>query len=289
MLKAFTNNLAAYLHRRELLLLLTPTSIALLACEGRASSRQHQLLSQWQDESLRQLALPAQAQQLEKQLRLMLTEVNLAGRACRIVLADEWARYFIVTPASNTQSLLDCQASAQMRFQALFGETPSGWQIQAKWHASKAFLACALPQALLEMLHRLCFEAGRSIISLQTDLLACCSQFAGSLGNNNWLLHFSRQQVQIVVLHVGQVQALQSVFVDADFWQAPTSLQTLVQREALRLQLPLPPCLLLAGQYSRQWQTQIVKQVEVRALPNLTMPANTAASPALQLLHGVVA
>ncbi len=291
MLNALTKLLADYLQRRELIILLEPSSIALVASEGQSSRRQLQLLAQWQDANLYQVDPNAQLQQLEQQLRLLLADSKPAGRATRIVLADAWARYFLVTPASNTQSLLDCKASAQMRFQALFGEAPQGWHILGRWSAKESFLTCALPHNALEMVRRVCGEAGRSIVSLETDLLASCQQFSATLGKHNWLLQFAQQQVQIVVIDDGRVQALQSCFIDSQFWQQSDSLHKLLQREALRLQLPYPTSVVLSGRYAPQWQSQVLQETEVRTLPGLSSVGKLAkeANPALHLLHGVLA
>lgn len=297
---SFAASLLGYLQGSEVLLLIAPTSLAIIASQGRGKTRQQRCLTHWQKDapavtqsgSHAQASLAEQLADIEVALREQLRALEgsaAATSATRIVLSDEWARYFIVTPANNTQSMADCMASAQMRFHTLFGEAPAAWQIQAAWQARQAFLACALPQALLTMLEKVCHAHARKIISVQTHLLATCTQFAKQIEANAWLLHFAEHSVQILALQHGQCKTVQSSYLPADFWQTPGSLQLLVQREALRWQVAAPSTITLAGQYARNWQTQVLATTQINALPGLTLQNNMSTSPALSMLHGVLA
>lgn len=291
-LPSLATNLIGYLQGSELLLLVEPTSLAIVASQGRGKMRQQRYLADWENEALQHATLAEQLAQIEIALREKLA--NLAATApqvsaTRIVLGDEWARYFVVTPANNTQSMADCMASAQMRFHTLFGEPLAAWQIQAAWQARQAFLACALPQALLAMLERVCSAHARKIISVHSHLLATCAQFSQQITSNGWLMHFAAHSVQILALEKGLCKSIQTSYLTPDFWPTLGSLQSLVQREALRLQVAPPSAITLAGQYPRTWQTQVVADTQISALPGLTLTNTMNINPALHMLHGVLA
>ena len=63
--------------------------------------------------------LLASSDSLVEQLRNLLNEAKCSRLCATIILADDWVRYFTVTPARNTTRLQDCKASAEMRFHAL--------------------------------------------------------------------------------------------------------------------------------------------------------------------------
>jgi hypothetical protein len=61
------------------------------------------------------------------------------------VLSNDWARFWTVTPPVNAVRMSDCQAAAQLRFQALYDTSLAGWQMTADWQIDSPFLACAIP------------------------------------------------------------------------------------------------------------------------------------------------
>jgi hypothetical protein len=67
------------------------------------------------------------------------------------VLADELTRMWRVTPPPGAARMADLEAAAGLRFQSLYGEPPSAWQVSADW-AVQPFFAAAVPRALLAVL-----------------------------------------------------------------------------------------------------------------------------------------
>lgn len=104
-----------------------------------------------------------------EQLREVLQSSAVALRARKhpwhIVLAESWARYWVMTAPAGVESLKTLQAVAQARAVQLYGGQQP-WHVVADWHASRPFLCLALPQWLVGML----LEAGPRV-TLQTPLL----------------------------------------------------------------------------------------------------------------------
>lgn len=70
--------------------------------------------------------------------------------AVDIVVSDAYARFWIVVPPKNASTRSDLRICTLWRFEELFGESPQGWNVQADWHATRPFVACALPLALTD-------------------------------------------------------------------------------------------------------------------------------------------
>ena len=259
------------LYFSHLLLAIAPDSIAILQCSGwHRPSRRQRLLAQWRASAEQ---LPS-AEQLAQQLQAMLNNLSAETplpRACHIVLSDQWARYFLVTPAQNSQRLADCEAAAQMRFQALYGDSPQAWSLQAQWDAKQAFLACALPRSLLKPLLDAVLAQDLRLMSVIPYFIASWNHWSKRLADNAWWLVFQADSVQVAVFANGKLQALQQQRLSNRFWQTPDSLTNMVQRESLRLAIPPAQRLQLCGQVPIDWKNQLCQGFEcelLSALPN---------------------
>jgi hypothetical protein len=73
---------------------------------------------------------------------------NLTGCATTLVISDELVRQWVVEPPQNVESLDDLKAAVSARFQALYGDSPAAWQIEADWKIDSPFLASAIPKNL---------------------------------------------------------------------------------------------------------------------------------------------
>lgn len=83
-----------------------------------------------------------------------------------IVVSDAYARFWIVVPPNNATTRGDLRLCALWRFEELFGESPAAWNLQADWHATRRFMACAVPLALT--------DAIRSALSSRRIRIQCC-------------------------------------------------------------------------------------------------------------------
>src|ERR1700748_3971937 len=68
-----------------------------------------------------------EADRLGALLAAALDEVDGRGLPVHATLGDDLARYFIVTPPSNSARVQDLRAAASVRFQSLYGDTVSSW------------------------------------------------------------------------------------------------------------------------------------------------------------------
>jgi hypothetical protein len=69
-----------------------------------------------------------------------------------VLVADTWVRHFLLDPPAGVTSLRDCRLLLDARFDALYGQAPADWVLQASWEAGAPMLACALPRALVQAL-----------------------------------------------------------------------------------------------------------------------------------------
>ena len=119
-------------------------------------------------------------------MRSALADAACAGLPLTVTVADSWARLFMVAPPHNAGRLQDLQAAAAMRFQALYGELPSAWEIQADWQAGAPFLACALPRPLLAALQQIAIDNKLHLLSVQAQFVAAWNTCARTLPADTW-------------------------------------------------------------------------------------------------------
>lgn len=212
-----------------------------------------------------------------------------------MVLADGWARYFMVAPPKNVSSMADCQAAAAMRFHQLYGESPLDWQIDAQWDTDNAFLACALPNNLLLGLQQACSTQKLRLLSITPYFIACWNRWCRTLDGNAWFGVVNAGYLTLAAIENGRLHALRrSPFADEN-WHDKQYLPTLLAREALRLNLSLPARLQLCGKLPDNRASETMGQLECRrldaGLPPLTGvgTAGTAGTISSQLVLATLA
>lgn len=115
---------------------------------------------------------PIDLSDLAASLAVLRAHAAIASRRVRVVLDDALVHHFLVQPAMGLWGLEELRALAHARFEDLFGLDAESWTIEANWSASRAFLACAAPRALV---HAVNAVAG-SVISLAPGFSHCLSQ-----------------------------------------------------------------------------------------------------------------
>ena len=145
--------------------------------------------------------------QFAQQYKAFLAKNSQHGLPLTITLSDDWCRLFMVTPPRNITRFQDLQATAQMRFAALYGGDASamvnrgtshaspvptdmssdGWEIDADWNANRPFLVCALPRALCTMLHQTANEQHHLLLAIVPYFVAVLNQQQQSLPPDTWL------------------------------------------------------------------------------------------------------
>lgn len=184
-------------------------------------------------------------------LRQLLADARCAGWPATVVLADDLARVWQVTPPQDSSRLADLEAAAALRFQSLYGEPASNWQLSAGWDAGKPFLAAAMPRHLLSLLQHAASEQQLALVEIVPQFIAGWNRWCGALKPGAWygLVHDN-------VLTLGALDGAAVRAVRACALPDGASLEWLgqhVAREALRLNLPAPERLQLSGAAPAAW------------------------------------
>jgi hypothetical protein len=192
-------------------------------------------------------------ERMANHLRSMLAEAACTHRAARVVLADDWVRLFMVEPPRNTARLQDCRAAAAMRFQALYGESASGWRLEADWDVKHPFLACAVPQPLLTALNQTAAEHRLTLIEIVPQFIAAWNRWHPLIKPDAWFGVAHAGMLTLGVIQERRLCAVRAVAVPAGGWQDRQWLAAHLSREAMRLDLPVASHVQLCGAVPDAW------------------------------------
>jgi len=188
-------------------------------------------------------------------LRALLGELELAGWPVSFVLADELTRMWQVTPPPAASRMADIEAAAGLRFQALYGETPAGWQISADWDTQKPFFAAAVPRALLAELALVAKEYELSVVGIAPHFVTAWNRWHRAIKPGAWFGLVHDQVLTLAVIDQpeqgGALRALRAVPVPqgADqHWLTQT-----LKREALLQNVEAPSLLQVCGSAPAAW------------------------------------
>lgn len=193
-----------------------------------------------------------------------LNEVFAAAKVTRrrlvIVVAEDWARSFTVTPPGNVASIKDCRAALEMRFFQLFGEATTQWQVQADWQAKRPFLAYALPSDFVQGLLAAAKQAHCSVVSVQTQMLAAWAQARTQLKPESWLALSAGKDLHLGVIRSQGLETIRSLA--AESLQSAEELQRQIQLETMRLGVSSPKHLQVLGVPPKSWLTTPSKDAQ---------------------------
>lgn len=170
----------------------------------------------------------------------------------RIVLADQCVRYFSVVPPKNLLHLQDCHAAAAIRFQTLYGESPSDWQLHGDWNSRDPFLVCAIPLALQRSLQEIMSEHKLTLMSSMPHFIAAWNRHRRSLAVGQWFGVLHEHALTLGVVTKDRLCAVRTILLPDDAFQ-PHWLSDQVAREALRLDLAVPTTINLCGDVPAAW------------------------------------
>lgn len=168
-----------------------------------------------------------------------------------VVLDDELARLWLVTPPEGSTRLADLEAAAALRFQTLFGESATDWKVAGGWDATGPFLAAAMPRHLLALLEQAAGEQGAVLVEVVPQFIAGWNRWRGALGPGAWFAQVHGNVLALGALAGGSVQAVRSIALPDG-----ASLAWLgqhVAREALRLNMQAPDSIAVAGDAPPAW------------------------------------
>jgi hypothetical protein len=177
----------------------------------------------------------------------LLREHGTAGASLECRIGDAITRYFVVVPPINARCTADLHLVAELRFETLFGDSAADWVMNAQWSATRPFLAGAMPRSLLRALS----SAARTC-RFRTPLVngqfvhawnRQCRRFADPQG---WVLYAGGEASLLVVCAQARVQAITRV--DLVYPQSPQTLESAIERWAIRWNLEPPKTLYLLGQ-----------------------------------------
>jgi hypothetical protein len=211
-------------------------------------------------------------------VRKLLADADCAGWPLSVVLADDLARVWQVTPPQGSARLADLEAAAALRFQSLYGEPAANWQLAAGWDAARPFLAAAIPRQLLALLQAACAEQKVTLVEVAPQFVTGWNQWCGELKPNAWYGMVQQGVLTLGVVDGGQVRAVRAAAMPAG-----ASLEWLgqhVAREALRLNLAAPERLQVAGPAPAAWNSSTSGTI---ACSLLGAGNGTGLTPAAQL------
>jgi hypothetical protein len=214
------------------------------------------------------LALPKDASQFDQHtwehyFKQLLNSAKLLGGRCHITLADQWVRYFMVTPASNTRHLQDCKDVATARFQSLYDENMSHWIIQGDWHAENTFLACAMPQKIFAALKQVTSSHQLHILSLQPTAIALWNQRKSAVMEGDWLLYIGDQHILLAYTLKDKMHVLDTAWLMPEFCIEDGWLSRLCEQISFRLNIPIGKNLHVFGILPPAWHQGITMHIEV--------------------------
>ncbi len=184
-------------------------------------------------------------------VRDLLADASCAGWPVSLVVADELARLWQVTPAPGSTRVADLEGAAALRFQTLYGEAPLLWRIAADYDPARPFMAAAMPRQLLALLEQACAGRQLKVVEIVPQFVAGLNRWRGALKPGAW---YGQVQEQVLTLCAGT--AVRAVALPrADVGAAGNDwLRLQLEREALRLNLPAPERLMVSGDAPAAWR-----------------------------------
>lgn len=214
----------------------------------------------WLRSQMRQIAditLPSDGTALSTQLNLALgsalAKEHGAFRAATFVLADDLVRLFIVNPPNNAARLQDCISAVHMRFQTLYGETSANWRIDADYHATLPFLACAVPNDLLDAINVATSQQSLTLVTVVPQFIACWNTWCDQLDDSAWLCIVNYNTLTLGAMQGQQITKVRSVPLPSAARDDKIWLADQVSKEAMRWNVPAPQGVHLYGDFPEHW------------------------------------
>lgn len=190
---------------------------------------------------------------MASEVRSLLSQAHCRGSSLRITLADQFARYFIVTPARNTTSVQDCEDMARLRFQSLYGEQDADWIVQADWHPSLPFVACAVPRLLVNRLNEIASEFHITILGIVPQFIREWNRWQNRMLTGDWLAVSHEGWLCLGCRDVTGAPDVRGLPVSKIEAARPNWLNDTVHQLALQLNVPVPKRLIVSGSVHSQW------------------------------------
>lgn len=181
----------------------------------------------------------------------LLTTCGMRGVAVRIALGGTLVHSWRAEPPKNATRAQDCEAVAAMQFATLLDESLDDWCIQSAPHASRAFLACAVRRSLVDGLLGVLQKHHLKLVSMQPEFVALWNHWHEHVPKGAWFSICNDGLFTLGVVEDGHLASLRSLPLTAEpdaAWLALT-----VDREASRLNLPVPSIVGVCGKVPSAW------------------------------------
>lgn len=179
-------------------------------------------------------------------VRVLLAGAGCDGWPLSIVVADDLARLWQVAPPPGAARVADLDGAAALRFHTLYGDNPANWRIAADYDSAQPFMAAAMPRQLLALFEQAAAAQGMKLIEIAPQFVAGWNRWRGAVKQGDWY-----GLVQDGVLSLGAHGAVRAVALPG---QAGCDwLEQQVQREALRLNVPVPARVMVSGDVPKGW------------------------------------
>jgi hypothetical protein len=180
---------------------------------------------------------------------------TLGGWPTSIVLADDLARMWRVTPPPGAARLADIEAAAGFRFQSLYGEAATAWQISADWSATQPFFAAAVPRALLAVLRLVAQECKLRVVGIEPHFVSAWNRWRRGIKPGAWfgLVHDNLLTLAAIEPDGKGIRAIRVLPLPGaqgadQYWLSQT-----LTREALLLDMAAPEVLQVCGAAPAAW------------------------------------
>jgi hypothetical protein len=196
-------------------------------------------------------------------LRALLGELDVAGWPVGFVLADELTRMWRVTPPAGAARMADLEAAAGLRFQSLYGEPPSAWEVSADWDVAQPFFAAAVPRALLALLGAVAQDGKLSVVAIEPRFVNAWNRSRRGLKQGAWFGHVHDSLLTLAAAEADGkgLRAIRPLPIPhgADhYWLTQT-----LQREALLLDMEAPQLLQVNGNVPAAWTAPVASVAHI--------------------------
>lgn len=199
--------------------------------------------------------LPFAADELGSRLDEALRNAQAVRLPTTVVIADDLARFFIVTPPHNATGLQDYKAAAGMRFKALYGESSDAWNMTADWNTGRPFLACALPCALLDAIIRVAATHRLTLVEVVPHFAAAWNTWCSALKPDAWFGVLHEDMLNLAAIADGRMVSVKTTMLPSREQHGLAWLERHVRREALLLGIAAPSRIQLCGNADERWMT----------------------------------
>jgi hypothetical protein len=220
---------------------------------------------------------------LAGQIEAALDAAGGSGLPVYVTLGDDLVRYFIVTPPGNSARMQDLRAAAAVRFQVLYGESVSAWQLVADWHAAAPFLACAVSQRISTALQIAVANQRGCLVSVAPNFVAAWNRSRRHVGVDAWLATLGDGALTLGLVADAATPRLAAVRTLALPEKAPPMawLREQVARAALLDNLPAPSLLHVHGPQLDAWKESAAPSGDAGMTVRWCAPGNASSG-----LHG---